>query len=345
MPDEPQRIVVFVPNWVGDAVMFTPTLRAIRRRFADAHISLLGRPAPAATLTPNPWTDEIIIADGVFGPIRALRRERFDLAVLGPNSFRSALVACLGGAKRRVGYDRDSRGWLLTDRLPPPRDAGGGFAVVPALDYYLALAEHLGCDTGDKQMELAVAEDDVALAIALLIEDDTDETKPIVLLNPGASYGSAKIYPAERFAAVADGLIESHGAQIVINAGPNEKPIAAAVEDAMKHSPPLNLGRVENSLGLLKAIVSISDLMITNDTGPRHFAAAFGVPVVTIFGPTDPDWAKIYYDHERIVRVDVDCGPCQKKECPLSGHKRHQCMLKIAPEMVLCAAEELLRER
>ncbi len=345
MPDEAQRIVVFLPNWVGDAVMFTPALRAIRERFADAHLAILARPAPAAVLTPNPWTDEIIVADGIAGEFRALRRKRFDLAVLGTNSFRSALIARLGGVSRRIGYNRDSRGWLLTDKIPPLRDTDGKFTVVPALDYYLKLAQYLGCDTGDKRMELTVADADAGKAETLLNEADANQEKPIVLLNPGASYGPAKMYPLDRFADVADGLIESSEAQIIINAGPAEKTIAEAVEDAMKHPPMLNLARVENSLGLLKAMVRISDLMITNDTGPRHFAAAFGVPVVTVFGPTDPDWAKIYYDNERIVRMDIPCGPCQKKACPLpTGPEQHQCMLKITPEMVLCAAEELLRE-
>ncbi|MDY7010756.1 MAG: lipopolysaccharide heptosyltransferase II [Planctomycetota bacterium] len=346
MDDCPKRIVIFAPNWVGDAVMFTPALRAIRRRFADAHMALLARPAPAATLTPNPWTNEIIaIGSGVLEPVRTLRRGRFDLAVLGPNSFRSALVARLGGAGRRIGYNRDGRGWLLTDRIPPQRDAIGGFAVVPAIDYYLAIAEHLGCDAGEKRMELAVADADATSAEELLNESGADRTKPIVLLNPGASYGTSKIYPSARFAAVADGLIEGCGAQIVINAGPDEKPIAEAVEGAMKHQPLLNLARVVNSLGLLKAMVRISNLMITNDTGPRHFAAALGVPVVTVFGSTDPAWTDIYYDRERIVRVNVPCGPCQKKECPLpTGPNRHQCMLEIPPESILGKAEELLNQ-
>ena len=347
MDDDPKQIVVFAPNWVGDAVMFTPALRAIRERFADAHIALLARPAPAATLTPNPWTNEIVvIRSGVFSQVRALRRGRFDLAVLGPNSFRSALIAHLGGIGRRVGYNRDGRGWLLTDKISPLRDTAGGFAVVPAIDYYLAIAEHLGCDVGNRKMELAVADTDAASAKTLLTEAGADRTRPTVLLNPGASYGTSKMYPAGRFAAVADGLIEGLEAQIVINAGPDEKPIAEAVEAAMKRPPLLNLARVANSPGLLKAMVRISDLMITNDTGPRHFAAALGVPVVTIFGSTDPAWTDIYYDRERIVRVDVPCGPCRKKVCPLpTGPEHHQCMLKIPPESVLTAAEELLRER
>ncbi|KPK85702.1 MAG: hypothetical protein AMJ81_03075 [Phycisphaerae bacterium SM23_33] len=341
---EPRRIVVFVPNWVGDAVMFTPTLRAIRARFRDSQITLFARPAPAAVLTPNPWTGNMIVDRGGFiANVRWLRRGRFELAVLGPNSFRSGLLARLGGAARRLGYSRGGRGALLTDKLDPPRDTGGTFAVVPALDYYLRLAEHLGCDVADKRMELAVADADAARADSLLSQAQADTGRPIVILNPGASFGSSKMYPAERFARVADALIERRGAQIVISAAPAERPVANAVQEAMSRSPLINLGRVGNTLGLLKAMVRRSDLMITNDTGPRHFAAAFNVPVVAIFGATDPERTTIYYDRERIVRVDVPCGPCQRKQCPLPpGPRHHQCMLKIPPEMVLAATEALL---
>ena len=344
MEEEFRRIAVFLPNWVGDAVMFTPALRAIRARFPDSHIALVARPAPAAALTPNRWTSELIVDRGrLFRLLGRLRRGNCDLAVLGPNSFRSALCARLGGAARRLGYDRDGRGWLLTDRLAPTRDARGHFAVTPALEYYLKLAEHLGCDVSNRQMELAVAESDAAMAERLLKETGVDAARPLVLLNPGASYGRSKLYPADRFGAVADALVERHDAQIVINAAPSEGPIADAVQAAMRHAPSLNLGRIENTLGLLKAILARSDLLITNDTGPRHFAAALGAAVVTIFGSTDPGWTTIDYDRERMVRVDVLCSPCQRKQCPLPrGPQHHQCMLAISPEMVLAAAEPLL---
>ena len=338
---------MLAPNPVGDAVMFTPTIRAVRTGFPDAELTLLARPAAAAVLTPNPWGARVLVESGrLRETAAALRGARADLIVIGPNSFRGGVLARLSGAARRVGYARDGRGWLLTDRLRPPRGPNGSFAVTPAIDYYLALAERLGCDATDRRMALSVADADAASADDLLARKAPGDG-PLVLLNPGAAFGGSKLYPAGRFAAVADALVERHDARIVINAGPGEGEIAAAVAKSMNHAVATNLADERNSLGLVKAIAARSDLMITNDTGPRHFAAAFGVPVVTIFGATDPGWTTIYYDRERIVRVDVPCGPCQQKECrfPPDHPEFHQCMLKIPPEMVLAAAEELLRDR
>ena len=344
MDYQPQRIVAFVPNWVGDAVMFTPTLRAIRQRFAEARLALLARRGPAATLTPNPWTDEIIVDEGDGrAAVAELRGGDFDLAVLGPNSFRSALMARRGGIARRVGYRRSWRGALLTDALSPPRRLWR-FAVTPALDYYLKLAEYLGCEEADRRMELAVAEEDVAAAEALLTAAGVEQGRALVVMNPGAGFGPSKLYPADRFAAVADSLVESRGAQIVINAAPtaDERRAAEGVEGAMRQPVLLNLAGRENTLGLVKAILARADLTITNDTGARHIAAALDVPVVTVFASTDPGWTEIHYDKERIVRVDVPCGPCQRKRCWKWGRKHHRCMLEIPPETVVAAAEELL---
>ena len=342
---EPARILIFAPNWVGDAVMFTPALRAVRARFPAATLTLIARPAPAAALRPNPWRIETIVDEGRFWPlVRALRQPRADLALLGPNSFRSALTAFLARARQRVGYDRDGRRLLLTQRLQPPRDRDGHFAVTPALDYYLRLASAIGCDALDPRMELEVDPQAQARADELLRQANAATGRPIVFLNPGASFGGSKLYPAGRFAAVADMLIDQRGAQIIINASPAERPIAEAVEKGMNRPSLLNLGRQENSLQLVKALVKRSSLMITNDTGPRHFAAAFGVPVVTIFGSTDPGWTTLNYERERIVQVAKPCGPCRQKECrlPPGSPEFHQCMLKIAPEQVVAAAEELL---
>ncbi|OPX21575.1 MAG: lipopolysaccharide heptosyltransferase II, partial [Planctomycetales bacterium 4484_123] len=319
-------------------------LRAIRAHFHSSPIVLFARPAPAEVLSPNPWTEELIVDGGrLWSAVRALRRGRFDLAVLGPNSFRSALLAYLAGTGRRVGYRRDGRGWLLTDKLAPPRGPDGSWAVTPALGYYLELARRLGCEVSDRRMELAVADADAAEAGRMLAEAGADPRRPVVMLNPGASYGPAKMYPPQRFAAVADGLIERRGAQVLINSAPSERAIAEAVEGAMSQTPLINLGRIRNRLGLLKALLGRCDLLVTNDTGPRHIAAALGVPVVTIFGPTDPGWTTIDFERERIVRADVPCAPCQRKECPLPvGPERGQCMLRIDPQEVLAAAEELL---
>jgi heptosyltransferase-2 len=147
---------------------------------------------------------------------------------------------------------------------------------------------------------------------------------------------------------VADALVDRCGAQILVNAAPNaaERALADSVAHHMRRKPILNLADRDNTLGLLKGLLSRCDLLITNDTGARHIAAAVGAAVVTIFGSTDPVWAKIDYDRERIIRADVPCSPCQKKTCPLpEGPGHHQCMTAVSADTVLEAAGELLKVR
>jgi heptosyltransferase-2 len=163
---------------------------------------------------------------------------------------------------------------------------------------------------------------------------------PLVLLNPGAQYGAAKCWLPENFAAVADKLIEELGASVLVSGAPRERPIIDAILRHMKHAP-IDISKLGIELGSLKEITRRCDLMITNDTGPRHIAAAFDVPVVTIFGPTHPEWTEIYFPKERKVSVKVFCGPCQKKTCPLD----HRCMTRVTPGMVYETAMGLLGEK
>jgi heptosyltransferase-2 len=343
----PKTVAIFLPNWVGDVVMATPALRALRLHFADSTIVHVGRPVALQTLAGSLLSDEQIDAGGgLIALARRLRRRRVDLAVLLPNSFRAALAARLGGAKRVAGYDRDGRGWFLTDKLSPTRDERGRFVPVPTIDYYNAVAVRLGARQITRRLELAATPEADALAHQLLEEAGADPRRPLVMLNPGAAFGSSKMWFPDRYAAVADALIERHGAHIIINAAPSEREIAAQVARAMRHKPILNFAERESSLGLLKSLLRRGALLVTNDTGARHVAAAFGAGVVTLFGSTDPVWAQIDYPLERIVRVDVPCSPCQRKKCPRrAGGGHHQCMKAITAEMVLSAAEEILAPR
>jgi len=348
--DSPSRILIVLPTWVGDAVMATPALRSLRRQLASAHIAWMGGRVALDTLAGLPWADERIVdpskgggLTGLWRAARRLRRERFDLAVMLSNAFRVALVCLLGHVHERVGYDRDRRGWMLTTRVPTPREANGRLRVTPALSYYLTLAERLGCDVSNRTMELAVEPDAAAEADALLAAAGIDGSRPIVVINPAASFGSSKLWMPARFAAVADALMDRYAARIIINAAPAEKPIAAAVAEGMTRAPAINFAERDNTLGLLKAIAARATLMITGDTGPRHVAAALGCGVVTLFGSTDPGWTTIDCPRERIVRVDVPCSPCQQKVCPLpAGAEHHRCMEAITVEMVLEAATDLL---
>jgi len=333
--------------------MATPALRALRGHFSGGRITHIGRQTSLEVLDGADLSDRTMSdisagkakAWGVFRQAMLMRKKRFDLAVMLPNSFRAALLCRLSGIPARVGYNRDGRGWLLTHRLTPSRDASGRFTPVPTIDYYNALAEMLGAHANTRRMCLAVTTQGEVQADRLFAEAGIVRSRPIVMLNPGGSFGPSKLWPSERYAALADALVEKRGAQIIINAAPGERAIAGAVTTAMNSAPTIDLAQVENSLTLLKSLMRRASLVVTNDTGARHIAAAMGSGVVTIFGSTDPTWARIDCPHERIVQADVACAPCQRKFCSNPpGPTFHQCMKAITVEMVLSAAEGLLDE-
>ena len=331
--------------------MATPTLAALRELYPDAHIAYLLKKYVKPMFTGMPWVDELItyqskgLREGLVAQSLSLRRKKYDVAVLLPNSFRSALVCKTAGIKRRVGYDRDGRGFLLTDRLIPPRE-GGKFVPSPIVKYYLALAQYLGSTHRDLTLKLFVTDEEAAEAKSVLeragLPPDIDRPGrkglgPLVLLNPGAQYGAAKCWMPDRFAAVGKALHRDRGATILLSGTPKERRILDEVKAAATY-PIVDLSGLGMSLGALKEIVRRCDLMVTNDTGPRHIAAAFGTPVITIFGPTHREWTEIYFKDERQLDIKVDCGPCQLKTCPLD----HRCMTGIAPERVVDTAGELL---
>ena len=175
------------------------------------------------------------------------------------------------------------------------------------------------------------------MKILALAGYDLDDSRPLVVISPGANYGDAKIWQPDRFAAVADRCADELDAVVAIAGAPHEREILDRVVAAAK-TPMLDLSKLGVDLALFKSVVRRSRLVVTNDTGPRHVAAALGVPVVTIFGPTDPAWTDIGFQSERQVRVDVFCGPCQKKTCPLD----HRCMTRVTPEMVFNQAAHLI---
>ena len=347
----PPNIVVVLPNWVGDVVMATPALRALRSRFDHSPITLVGKPVALDTLAALPIAENGIadpsrsgpMVSGMIGMTGLLRAGRHDIAVILPNSFRSAFVAKMAGISRLVGYNRDGRGWMLTDALDPPRDDDGRLTPISAIDYYINLVALLDAAPDSREMHLRVSPEDAREADDLLVAAGADAARPLVMLNPGASFGVSKMWDPAQYAGLADMLIERRGAQIIINAAPSERAIALAVEDDMTRPALLNFGHYDNTIGMLKALLRRCAVLVTNDTGTRHIGAALGTGVVTLFGSTDPAWAEIDYPRERIIRLDVPCSPCQQKLCTQPpGPLYHRCMSGMTPEMVLPAAEELL---
>ncbi len=334
--------------------MATPALRALREQFGKAHICYLGRKIALETLRGTKWADQMLceLPRAQAGKVKRMwqmsarvRSLRADMAVLMTNSFRTALVARLGGCSRIAGYDRDGRGLLLSDRVEPARKPDGSFKPLPMIDYYNALVEALGCPDPGTQMELPTVPEAQEQARRMWKEAGLQGHHPVVMINPGGSFGPAKMWEPQRYARLADALVGSHGARIVLNAAPSEKPIARRVEQAMSRPPAISFARRNNSLPLLRALASMCDLMVTNDTGARHFGVATGSKVVTLFGSTDPRWTHLYTSLERIVRVELPCSPCQQRICPQpAGPLYHKCMFDISVEQVFDVCCELLSQ-
>src|SRR5215213_10013878 len=250
----PQRILVVQPSWVGDAVMATPTLRALRELYPDSHISYLLRRYVKPVYEGMPWVDRLITyrtgktrakaGKGTFDVAARLRSAKFDLAVLLPNSFQSALICKMAGIDRVIGYERDGRGFLLTDKLLPVKDKGK-FIPTPILKYYLGIAHYLGSAHRDLKLSLFITESEKREAQQILLRGGVDAdidrpaskgAPPLIILNPGANYGAAKCWLPEYFAQLADRFIEELGATVMISAAPKERGIVEAIHSHMKHA-------------------------------------------------------------------------------------------------------------
>lgn len=316
---KPLRLLVVLPSWLGDAVMATPALRLLRANLPGTFIGGLMRPGLDELLagTDPPLLDEVHVdrARGVMGPklvANKLRPRRYDTAVLLTNSFSTALITRLAFIPRRIGYDRDMRGLLLTDRLRPERTGAlagvgvGGFGCVSAVEYYLAAARAvLGQEgapvssgsAGAIRLELGATPEQERVGAEILTRAGVREGERYAVLNPGAN-NPAKRWPAERFAVVAAHLVKAHGVRVLVNGGPPEQDVVdAVIAEATRlgaaQEMVVGLPQLGITIGALKPIVRGASVMLTNDTGPRHIAAAMGTPVVTLFGPTDPRWTTL----------------------------------------------------
>ncbi|MEM9914201.1 MAG: lipopolysaccharide heptosyltransferase II [Planctomycetota bacterium] len=326
-----ERLLVVLPTWFGDILMATPTLRALKRLWPDTHLAVLVRENLTELVEGLPAVDEVVpmIKKGkgasAFRLAKRLSKQKFDTAILLPNSFRAAALVSMAGIPRRIGYERDGRGVLLTDKLVPRRE-GRQFLPVPTLDYYLSIVHYLGGEPyeGDHLMEIATRPEDDERAASLLAGA---KGKPVVLLNPGAQK-EFKRWPAERFAQLAARCTNELGCAVAVTGSPDERQVLARVTGAATTTI-IDLPKAGMNVRLLKSVTKQCALMVTNDTGPRHLAAACDTPLVTLFGPTTPEWTEIGYDKERQV-VARDAGQAES-------------MKQITVDEVFAAAGELLQ--
>ncbi len=339
------NLALFLPNWVGDAVMATPAIRGLRGQFPDSRIVGVLRPYIADVFSGSPWLDELIFLDPK-GPktqhwpavAALLRRQQIDLAVLFPNSFHSALTAWLGRCRERIGYALHGRAILLTRSPAWECDAQGRRIPSPIVDAYNQLARAAGCAQVDRQMELFTTPDDEAAADQVWYANGFDAGREVVCLNPGAAFGAAKHWPSSSFAELARHFCDERGCQVLVLCGPKERELARAIVQQSARPGVASLADGDVSLGLTKACIRRSNLLVTTDSGPRHFATAFDRPVVTLFGPTHIAWTETFHPLGVNLQKQVACGPCQLRRCPVD----HRCMTLLTPCEVFDASQKLL---
>jgi heptosyltransferase-2 len=289
-----------------------------------------------------PFFDHLIehTSGGLFGPLligRRLRQSKFDTAILFTDSFRSALEVFLAGIARRIGYRTDLRSFLLTDRVDYEVEEGRR-KPVPMVNYYLRLVQHIGAAADCLKPVLCVSEKSKRDAQEFLAQHGIREGDVLVGISPGAKFGSSKLWLPERFAEVADALAEKYGAKSIIFCGPGEEEICRRIAHSVKSSV-IDTSASIIALDDLKAFIQRCDVLITTDSGPRHFAVALERPAVVLIGPTDPRYTNANLEKTIVLRVeDLECSPCHKKICP----RNHECMMGISSEQVISAAEKLL---
>ena len=340
-----ERIVVRGTNWVGDAVMTIPALRQLRRLFPDAHITLATRDWAEGLFAGSDFLDDLQVHEGsglrsVVQQVRLWRKRNFDLAILLPNSLETALVASLARVPLRIGYATDGRQALLTHPLALPEWRESKHEVF----YYLKIVAELEWLVKQEQSFLATQPDgslEVSDARKLTARDflrerGVDEDKLLVALCPGSINSRAKRWPAERYAALADRLIDELGAQVLLVGSNAEAAVSREVSGQMRNQPLILTGQTD--LAQLVATLSLVDLLVTNDTGPAHIASALGRPTLVIFGPTNPLTTRPFSPLGEIVRKPPDCAPCMLRDCPID----HRCMTAITPADLFERARTLL---
>jgi heptosyltransferase-2 len=335
------RILIRSTNWVGDAILTTPALRAVRKNFPDAEISLLAKPWVEPVFYHNTSVDFLLRYDdkgrhsGWPGKVRLakeLRKGKYDLAILFQNAFEAALITFLAGIPNRLGFNTDGRHFLLTH----PVRLASGFRQVHETAYYLGILEGAGFATDGRGLTLVVSEKERTWALETLREYVRNGSKPIVGVSPGATFGSAKRWSPERYASLCDRIYEFSQAHILIFGGSRERAIGNEMARLMKYPSTNFCGATD--LRQAMALIERCQLFLTNDSGLMHVAAALNIPLIAVFGSTNPITTGPSGSMSHIVCFPVSCSPCLEPECPTD----HRCMKGVTVDMVYRLAEELL---
>jgi lipopolysaccharide heptosyltransferase II len=319
-------LLVRSPNWLGDAVMVLPAVRNLKTALGPGHLVVAAPEKLAALWEACPFVDKVVPLPQpkkLWTVARVLREGKYASAVLLPNSLRVAAEAFAAGIPRRAGYARGGRGLLLTHPVPvPPRNP----VRLHQRFYYLDLVTALGGPAEESFPSLREPKK----------ENTSSDKRGVLAVCPGAEYGPAKRWPVESFVAAAKLLSEKRGLRVVLFGAPNDAPVA---EQFLAQFPEAENLVGKTSLAEFMAGLTEAKLVLCNDSGAMHVAAALGRPTVAIFGSTEPQLTGPLGPRASVLRHHVPCSPCFLRECPID----FGCMKGITPEMVVEQAEKLLK--
>lgn len=334
-----KKIIIKSSNWIGDTIMSTPAINCLRENFPNAQIDVICRPWVKEVLKNNPDINNIFIEEkGIiknYPLITQIRTAKYDLGVLFPNSFSSALMLWLAGVKNILGYNRDGRGLLLSKKIKPTKEILEQHQV----EYYYNLVKQICEKDVPKKLILNLENESKLFIDDLLKQKGINENDFVVGINPGAFAGSAKRWYPERFAKVGDYMVEKHNAKIILVGTDKEKPLADKVEEFSQFKN--NYFNFAGTLNLQQHLCLLNKLKLfyTNDSGSMHMASALDIPIVAIFGGTDWKVTYPYNKNSVMIRKNTECAPCLLDECPTD----HRCMKNITPEDVINATEDFLK--
>jgi heptosyltransferase-2 len=337
------KILVRATNWVGDAVMSLPALQALREVYPDARISVLARPWVADLYARERFADEVIPYEsprgfkdlaGKLRLVRALTARKFDMAILLQNAFEAAAIVRLAGIPRRIGYNRDGRGWLLTDAIPVPAKG-----EIPRHErfYYLELLRRAAIIPNMPESDaIRLAGAEFAREAGAARFHAMGITGPVTGISPGAAYGTAKRWLPERFADAAANLDGS----VALFGSADERALCEEIAGMLRdRGSEVHNFAGETKLNEFIEFAAACRVYLTNDSGGMHIASALGVPTVAVFGATDHIGTGPTGPLARVIREPVECSPCLLRECPID----HRCMTRVSSEKGAHAARELLK--
>lgn len=332
------KILVRAPNWIGDSILAVPAAECLSKNFPEAQIWIAAKEWVKDLFTAHDFVEGLIALPtpddlkNLKRSAQKIKKLEFDLGVLFTNSFSSALLFYLARIPQRWGYAKDGRGILLTKGAALREQEESSHQV----KYYLGLISRLGLKTYPPKLSLPLAQEEKRKAKEMLLSQNIDLRQPLIILNPGASYGSAKRWLPKKFAELAILLQERKKADILITGSEDDTRLAEAISSSMVKKPLDLTGKTD--LRLLAGLISFADLFITNDSGPMHMANALKTPLVAIFGPTDPLLTGPFQEPATVIKNNVPCWPCSYRECPFD----HRCMMKIDAEEVFLACQKYL---